>query len=534
MKQIIAFLLLFNCHAIAEAKHYGKNVSFSEIRKTFISKSINNFHLSNLTSLSIIQKSADSTKVQFLKKKIKKSYKKKQWNVFHQSRLAQIKLTKELKDSSNLAKTFEYSGAYFRNHTQVDSAYYYFYKSYKIYDHLKDSSKAGRILVNLAILQKNTRDYKGSEQTSFKAIRYLTPSENSRRIASMYNNLAVVYNELGDIVSAIKYHKKSLEYRETLKNKLYLVYSLNNIGKLYKDNGEYGQAITYFKKALSYTKILYSYPLVKATIDDNYTHTLFKTGQKEGIIEASLKTLAVREKENDKNGIIINCIHLAEYFDVFGNRKKAIEFAERAEKVSLEIKNFRDYLVSLELISNMYKSPKAQEHFKKYILVRDSIEKVARSHKNQFDRIRFETEEKNNRIKEQSIEIDRKRTTIYSIIIILGCTFLVVLFLYRKKQLRENKLQKQLLLGFEQYLKEKYDLTNQNIEFWNIWTNDHGQEYIAEKLYITVDAVKSRRRSLKNKISKIEPIDGAFDRAKAIILFNKEFLFYKKKFQKKS
>lgn len=473
------------------------------------------------------QAQLDSLKIDSLKKVIRSSYIQKKWDTFHKARFEQIKLSSKQKDSQTLAKTLQFSGAFFKKRHKIDSAYFYFYKSFKVYDNIKDSLNAGKILVSLAILQKNTRDYRGSEQTSFKAISYLTPSQNTRRISSMHNNLGVIYNELDDVVNAIKYHKKALEYRKKLNKPLYLIHSYNNIGKLYRDNEQYEEAFNYFEKALSYKTILDTIPTIKASIVDNYNHTFFMTGKKEGIIETSLATLSIREKENDKEGIIINCIHLAEYFDIFGDRKKAILYAEKAEQISLETKNFRDYLVSLELISNLYDTPNAKRHFKKYIQVRDSLDKVALRYKNQFDRIRFETDEKEQRIEQQSKALNQKQNFIYSILIILVFIVLVILTIYYKRKKAKEILKEKLTEGFDNYLKNKYSLSNQNLEFWKIWVVEHGQNQIAEKLFITVNAVKSRRKSLRDKVYKVKKIQGDFDQAKAIILYNKELEFYK-------
>ena len=474
---------------------------------------------------------SDSARSIELKKKVEVSYKNRDWDTFKKVSEEQLRLAESIKDTSRLAKTYEYKGAYFRRIDKIDSAYYHFYRSFRLYDEMKDSIKAGRLLVNLAILQKNIRDYKGSEDTSLKALVYLSKSQNKRRISSIYNNLGVVYDEQGDMVNAIKYHQKAREIRQQLDNQLYFVHSLNNLGKLFKDDGQYEEAIIYFERALQYRQIIDQYPLVYATLIDNKAHALFKSGTEKDILRNFDKALTIREKEVDKDGIIISCIHLSEYHNILGNRKKAIDYAERAESISLEIKNFRDYLVSLELVSSMYESPKAQEHFKRYIGIRDSIDRASVSYKNQFDRIRFETDEKDNTIKSQSDRIRKKNHTILFIVLVVFLILILWLGVYYKRKITSNKLQVKLQEGFEAFIKDKYKLTNQNLEFWITWVNEGGQEAVASKLFISVDAVKSRRRSLKNKLSRVESISGDFDRAKAIILFKKEWDFFKNQSQ---
>ena len=82
--------------------------------------------------------------------------------------------------------------------------------------------------------------------------------------------------------------------------------------------------------------------------------------------------------------------------------------------------------------------------------------------------------------------------------------------------------------GFEPYLKEKYNLTNHNLEFWKIWVSAPDQQSIADQLYITINAVKSRRKSLREKIEKVISLEGKFNRAHAINIYNQELDFYQK------
>ena len=85
-----------------------------------------------------------------------------------------------------------------------------------------------------------------------------------------------------------------------------------------------------------------------------------------------------------------------------------------------------------------------------------------------------------------------------------------------------------MLQGFRIYLVGKYSLTTQNFEFWDLWIRGYNQEMMSKKLHLSINAVKSRRKSLKDKINRTSKIDGDFGQAKAVILCNKELELYKK------
>lgn len=471
----------------------------------------------------------DSIKSEALKLYINLYYKQKEWRLFNKFRLEHIQLSKKHNDSKSLAKTFEYSAYYHKINHRVDSTYYYYFKSFKIYEKENDSLKAGKVLISIAIFQKNTHDYIGSEETSFKALNFLKLSQNLRQISSINNNLGLVYEQLNDFDNSKKYHTKALNLRKEIKNPIYKIHSLNNLGILHTRFKKYSKALFYFREAIKFKDVLESKKLLKAYIIDNYTYARFKNGKKKDVLKFFNETLNIREKENHLEGIIINCIHLAEYYNEIGKQKKSLLFAKRAEEISKSIEDYHDYLISIELLSSLQENSKSKDiHFKKYILIRDSLDNVARNHKEQFARIRFETDEKDFTIESQKDVINRNSTKI--LLVILGSVFIfsIILFSFIYRRMVQKKLKKELMNGFKSYLMNKYSLSNQNFEFWEILTTGVNQNKISEKLFISIEAIKSRRRSLKNKITKIEKIDGNFDKTKAVILYNKELELYKK------
>lgn len=155
-----------------------------------------------------------------------------------------LKFSKRINDTLILAKIHNYTAYFYQKHQNIDSAYYHFYQGSKYFKLLKNDYQTGKMLLNMAIIQKNQYDYKGSEEVTKQALEYLLKTEKEKYIASAYNNLGIINDELNKLPISIKYHNKALTLLKKLKKEPILaVESLNNIAAAYKDNGNYKKAL---------------------------------------------------------------------------------------------------------------------------------------------------------------------------------------------------------------------------------------------------------------------------------------------------
>ena len=99
----------------------------------------------------------------------------------------------------------------------------------------------------MAIIQKNKRDYIGSEKLSVEALEYLLQTSKKRYIASVYSNLGIVSKELKKFLKSIDYHKKALKIRKELNDKPILaIESMNSIAVAYKENNDLNNRFNIF------------------------------------------------------------------------------------------------------------------------------------------------------------------------------------------------------------------------------------------------------------------------------------------------
>lgn len=487
----------------------------------------------------------DSLKSITLKKYINFFYKNKDWNAFQKVRLEQIKLAHILKDTLSIARNYEYAAAYFKKKHKIDSVFYYYKRSYEVYESLKDSLNAGFMLLNLGILKKNCRDYSGAEARTLKAKIYLKDRANPRRLASVYNNLAIIYDNLKEFDNSLNYHLKTLKIRkEKVKDSIYFIHSLNNIGDLYIGEKKYNESLSYLKEAMSYEKLLEKNLKVKAVILDNYTYACFKLGEKAGVEENYLKSLSIKKRVKDTYGQVNTYMHLAEYYLNNKEKEKAIIHVEKAIKITKKEKYYQGYLKGMHFLGNVYEEQKSKQIFNQLNKVRDSLEIADKKQRESFYKIELLVDEK-----EKIIEKEKKenRTKKYIIIVLIFVSIILFLFYIVSNIKKRKKINEITLEGsrkitevaldniidarfdtFHKELQGKYNIKEIYLNYWVLRAQRKTKKEIAEKLFLSPDGVASRRKKLI-KLLKDKTGKTNVSRSFLVDLYNEEFARFLKK-----
>ncbi|MBZ9632482.1 tetratricopeptide repeat protein [Salegentibacter sp. LM13S] len=341
-----------------------------------------------------------------------------------------------IKDSARIAATYWDLGNFYQSSTK-DSAYFYYTNAHRIYQNLGEEFNSARLLLNMALVQKNVKDYTGSEVTTIKAITLLKSLKKYKQLYSAYNNLGIIFNELQEYEKALENYKIALNYLE-MSGREYLYPSLwNNIGVVYQNSGRHKEALANFQKAMNYNQnIKTTDPKMYAMILDNSAYVKLFSKDTIGIHKDFLEALEIRKNLNINDGITINQLHLAEYFLEKKDSVTAINYALATKELALKIQNTRDYLSSLKFLSNTVKDS-ALNYSQEYIKINDSLQKRERAVRNKFARIRFETE---GYISETKRLNDR---ILQTSLISAGVILIIILLYIISNQRAKNKLIKQ-------------------------------------------------------------------------------------------
>ena len=370
------------------------------------------------------------------------------------------------KDTSALAKAYYYKGLFFKLNFKPDSTFYYYNESKNISVHLKDSLEATRRLLSMAALQYDERDYLGSENSIIEGLRFVEPHIKKHGFKkSSYEVFftGLLYERLGNALfltdrqeEARKIYLKFFEYqkknaRSNIKYEKARLY--NHIANTYEAEGNYEKAIAYFKQSLAIDslqlKSVYRYESALAGF--SYNH--FKLGNNKLALAGYLKVLESRENRNYKRGLVISHSILGEIYAANNETKKAILYTKKGLKKAKEISYNRYVLENLSRLSNLVKGEKGRLFLKEYATLNDSLYKIERTLKNQFAKIRYETEKKDiendhlkveNAKKELELEAEKQHKIIGWLIAAGSLLFIgfgiSIVISRRKKMLFEAKL----------------------------------------------------------------------------------------------
>lgn len=337
-------------------------------------------------------------------------------------------------DSLGLAASHWDLAHFYHNYNKEDSAYYYYNNAQNIYQELGDENNSASLLLNMAIIQKNIKDYTGSEVSTTNAITLLKPLNKYNQLYAAYNNLGIIFSELEKYDKSLDYFNTAISYLAQSDNADQYPSVWNNMGVVYRDSKRYKKALNSFEKALNFNpNIKEKDPKLYAMILDNRAHAKLLLKDTVGIYEDFYQALKIRKDFGFKSGVSINQLHLSEYFQEKGDTIKAINYATKTKKLAKKIQNSRDLLRSLKLLSQLDQK-KSLIYANEYIDLNDSLQKKEREVRNKFARIRFETDQ-------YISETEKLNQRIFRISLISFGVLLVLILLYIiKDQRSKNKV----------------------------------------------------------------------------------------------
>lgn len=399
------------------------------------------YALSAVNSFS--EDSTDSLYIPSLKNAIQ--YYNPEENDFKDFSFKLFQVSSRLKDTASMADACYNLGKYYIANINVDSSYYYHYEAEKFYKAVNDNWNTAQVLLGIAIIQRDEKDYTGSEILSFEALSYLDKLPNeflyTRKKAFVYNNLGIVFLQLRQFDQAIKYHKEALKIKMSLKgdNTETIDISKNNLANVYRDLGDYEMASFYYLDILERNEVRKARPDSYAMVMDNYAYTLYLSKDHEKLPKLYLDALKLCDSAGAEYQSIIVNQHLAEYYNSYNKKDSAKYYAYQAKEISEKYHN-DDLLKSLLVLSEVEEDSLAVKYYKEYIELNDSIQRSERAIRDKFFRIRYET----NKIEKEKDRIARERLLL---MIILGAVlftfFLIYIILAQRAKNKELRFAQQ-------------------------------------------------------------------------------------------
>lgn len=356
-----------------------------------------------------------------------------------------VRLASRINDTVSLANANKNLGYYYFDRT-IDSAYYYNNKAEKLYRSLNDYFNTAVVLLDIALLQQDEKDYTGSEITSIQGISLLDKLEETNEVirykSYFYNNLGILYKELSQFEESIRYNLEAIDLKRRLKgnNVILIDNQKNNLANVYKSSKNYDLAIKYYNEIFENKNLRNERPGFYAMALDNYAHTRFLSKNYERLPELFLEALRICDSIGDTYKTIVIHQHLAKYYNFRKQKDSAKYHAYRAKEIAYP--NYtNDLLESYSVIAEIEEDSIAVKYFDQYIKLNDSIIKNERAIRDKFTRIQYETD----KIEEENIKITRERMwlLVTSIVLVMSSILLYIVISQRNKNKELKFIQKQ-------------------------------------------------------------------------------------------
>jgi tetratricopeptide (TPR) repeat protein len=299
-------------------------------------------------------------------------------------------------DSLVLAKIYHIKAMLFKRKIKLDSAFFYYQQSKNVSLLKKDSLEGGRRLLSMGLMQINENDLVGAESSLIEALRYLEPLKENRFTGNTYNNLGLVLIEFKRYEEARKYFKNSKSLHENnpnqdSKERGFLDY-FNNTGFSYLKEGKFREAIPFLEKGLSSFNVKEKYTFWHQALLGNLADCLYELEKKEEAWEKYIKLLEIRKEKGNIYGQSLSHNGLADFYIKESKKSKALFHAKEAYKLSKQVNNNATRLSTLLKLGALTEGNQSKKHYQEYALLADSLNNRERYLKNQFAKIRYETE----------------------------------------------------------------------------------------------------------------------------------------------
>lgn len=456
----------------------------------------------NRKALAIItQQKDDSLNKVNLFKVANRYYNMNDWKSYLETTKLILEKSKKSNDSIHIAKAYVYIGDYYGIQSISDSAFLNYFKAEKLYLKINDKYNLAKTFLDKANLQYNEGDYFESEISIFKALRILKREKNvNDQLYDCYNLLGILYNEQEDFDKALEFHQTALK---TLEDKsIPLEYqlkatSLNNIGFVNLRMGNYFKAKQYFQKSLEEKNLYEENTTLYAIVLDNLAYSKLKLNESKGLPEQFYRALKIRDSLGLKSGVVLNKIHLSEYYASKKDTFKAIQYSKQALVLSRNANKIRNILEALKQIAIV--DPKnASSYSREYIYLNDKMLRAERKMGEKFSRIEYET----NEIKDQNSSLQEKNKTLIYVFSI--CTLIGLFFYVYKTQQAKNR---------ELLFKQQQQIANEDI--YNLMISQQNEieltrikekKKVAQELH---DGVLGRMFGVRISLDSLDKIDEA-------------------------
>jgi len=342
----------------------------------------------------------------------------------------------------------DYPGA-LKNFHQAQQYFEMLLKNGSEIDALKIKNGLARSYGSAGVVYSEENNYTKALENYLKALKIYQETGQTTSISKAYNNIGIVYKSQKHLDKALEYFEKALRIQNETGEQSAAV-TLTNIGAIYFEKGNSIKALEYYEKAKNFF----------AKIDNkrgnallyNYLGDYYKKENDVGFaIENYNEAMKLYQEMDNKFGVALVLYNMGQLYIDNKKYEPALAAVEKSLALAREIGTLDQIKYSEKMLSEIYtlmgNQPKAFEHYKQYILIKDSLDNDENTRKFVRAEMNFEYEKKAALLMEKN-----KRQQQFTLFLIIGGLLLLVLIFvtYNRLQIKRRLTLQKEVAEYEQ------------------------------------------------------------------------------------
>lgn len=342
-----------------------------------------------------------------------------------------------------LAKAFNNNGYRYQQFTnKVDSAFYFYKKSYELSKSINDRQNLAEAANNLGFLYNQQGQRHLGLSYLHECLKLNEQLNNISGIAVSLINIGNIYKELGHHQQALSNFQQSLKYSLEIKDKRGLGAAMINIANIYDEQGKYEKAAIFYHKVLGIYRET-SNRFGEASCLKSMADMYARRGKTAKAISLYEKAIKIEKDIGNSTYLCATYISLGQLMYNIGNSDLAYKYAYLSLDLATEVGFPDEIKKSALLLSQIYEDrgeiPKAYEMYKLFANMKDSILNIEnQKHAADLEMERKESQiemlNKDKELKEKKIEQQKfTRNLLIGFLVLIAIFAIFVFKNYREK-----------------------------------------------------------------------------------------------------
>ncbi|MFP4844900.1 ATP-binding protein [Winogradskyella sp. PE311] len=352
-----------------------------------------------------------------------------------------VELAKKLKDTSGLAVANLNLGGIYKLQSKNDSAYYFFSTALKYYNAFDELEQKAYVLMSIANLQYNEKDYTSSEYSAIRAIKILDAlpetENNLDNLWILYNRIGDISSELGDFEKSLEYHDKAIAIADSMEDGfINKIYSINNMAFVYRELKNYKKTLELYRSLVPLKSKYQDYdPTFYALIINNIAYTEFLDGSTEynrlqNTFYDAYKLAEVNDDEVTKMAVTTD---LSKFYLKRQKLDSAYIYAKETYDISKYLSSNDYTLEALLILSQIKEGEEGKKYLNEHIKLTDSLLNLERNSRNKSARIEFDSDQ----LEAENEQISKEN--LYLVIVSIGLLLTAILVYIVISQRAKNR-----------------------------------------------------------------------------------------------